>query len=213
MPVSEVQLPDGHVATADAIEIGPAGLSLTQPVTLSVPSPESVSADKVWAVVELPLESDTQALRAKGSPNMRRAAFGLQAAGSRTLAAASAPLNVYCATSQSARGGRQLVHLHRAARYISTEAAQAACTAGATAPRPVMVPSTTSVPCEENEFVSDSLGNEVLKSRHVHCGANSTDLGWMQDEKGNYGYFRLSWRVGSDGAASLKKNYRMKFFA
>lgn len=188
MPVSEVQLPDGHVATADAIEIGPAGLSLTQPVTLSVPS-------------------------AKGSPNMRRAAFGLQAAGSRTLAAASAPLNVYCATSQSARGGRQLVHLHRAARYISTEAAQAACTAGATAPRPVMVPSTTSVPCEENEFVSDSLGNEVLKSRHVHCGANSTDLGWMQDEKGNYGYFRLSWRVGSDGAASLKKNYRMKFFA
>jgi hypothetical protein len=213
MDPSEAQLPDGLIATSNGIEIGPAGTTFLQPVTLSVPSPASVSADKVWALVELPLTtSETQAKLMKGGQNLRRTALGMNSAGNRVLAATSAPLNVYCATSQSSLGGRQLVHLHRAARYFSTEVAQEACTAGATMPKPVVVPSTTAAPCERDEFVSDSLGDQVLKSRHVHCATNSTDLGWLQDERGNHGYFRLAWRVGSDGDASaLKKNYRLKF--
>jgi hypothetical protein len=216
-PGSTLSLPQGFEPMGEVLDIGPAGLTFAAPVTLALPVPDVLPADKVLALLEVASGAGVSGKRLAGKPsvdpvNVRRLATGKLLAGRR---ATSAPVNaaaVLCADAQSSRGGRFLVNLARAARYISAAVDESTCTSGASNPARRRIPSTTTTACLANEFVSDSLGDEVLMSRHVHCATNETELGWLQDERGNYGYFKLEWRIGSDGVAKgLNKQFRAKF--
>lgn len=212
-----VTLPDGFSAMGDVVDIGPSDLIFATPAAFSLPAPESLPAGTVLALVNLP--SDTSAIQsAAGAPaahavpivNVRRVAAGMNRAGRRAVAAAVNPTSVQCLDSQNMRSGYSVVGLDRAARFVTAAVPESACTGTAAAPYKKIIPSNTTVPCRDNEFVNEATGQSTLLSRHVHCGRSEADLGWISDATGDYGRFKLAWRISSDGAPKLTKNFRVK---
>lgn len=212
-----VTLPDGFSAMGDVVAIGPSDLIFSTPAAFSLPAPESLPAGTVLALVNLP--SDTSAIqsaagaaaaRAVPAVNVRRVAAGMTRAGRRAVAAAVNPTSVQCLDSQNMRSGYSVVGLDRAARFVTAAVPESACTGTAAAPYKKIIPSNTTIPCRDNEFVNEGTGQSTLLSRHVHCGRNETDLGWISDATGDYGRFKLAWRISSDGAPKLTKNFRVK---
>ena len=212
-------LPADFKPIGDVIDIGPASLFFATPASLTLPVPEDLPAGTVMALVAIAPEmesaqrvSSTRFEKRQAAPtvNVRRMALGMTGSGDRAVAAAVDIGSVECLGAQNMRGGGAVVSLVRARRFIAAAVPESSCTGNAGTPSTRKIPSNTIVACRESEFADESLGQNVLQSRHVHCGKNEAELGLLDDANGNYGRFKLEWRVGSDGAPKLQKTYRLK---
>lgn len=212
-------LPADFKPVGDVIGIGPSNLFFATPATLTLPVPDDLPAGTVMALVEIApeLESAQRLSSARfekrlAAPvvNVRRMALGLSSSEDRAVAAAVNLGKVECLGAQNMRGGSAVVSLVRSRRFIAAAVPESSCTGSAATPFQQVIPSNSIVPCRENEYADEALGQNPLQSRHVHCGKNETELGWLDGPNGNYGRFKLEWRIGSDGAPKLSKNYRIK---
>ena len=222
-----IGLPAGAVALGDVLDIGPAGLNFVTPATLRLPLPTQVPEGKVLAVLEY-LDSATGKLVKAGNNNNNSKATPLSLAlqttnlgrlatnqknGAGTImmaAAAGGAPNVLCADAQSTRGGSFIVDTNRAARYITAAVSPEQCTSNSTTKiTRALIPSSTTAPCTDADWLNATITPIQLVSRHVQCGlyvVNDFDITGADGT--DYGKFRWEVRVGSYGPANgLNKTF------
>jgi hypothetical protein len=205
---SAIGLPAGAVALGDVLEIGPSGLTFNSPVTLYLPVPANIPADKVLAVIELP---GTSAGQAKASINTAQSAFRDTNLGrlakSRALTggvmamAAGVPVSVLCANTQDIRGGSLVFDFNKVgASYLVAAVSPETCTSPIVPQRPrVKLPSSSTTPCSNEDWAPISTGGSVLISRHVQCVVRVYNIDINGADGTEYGSFRWETRVGSYG--------------
>jgi Deoxyribonuclease NucA/NucB len=120
------------------------------------------------------------------------------------------PESTRCASSQDIRGERFQVDLSRTARYVTVAASPENCTSNTTATiKRALIPSTTTLPCTNNDWAKIANGGVLLVSRHVQCAVfidSNFDITGADDT--NYGTFRWEVRVNSYGPANgLNKTF------
>ena len=214
-------LPADITPIGSIVKIGPSTLSFIKPATLTLPVPDTIPEGKVLAVIELAPTAAVNQLAAKSARAVTSAAplhanlgrmAKAAATGAVSVMAAGDVANVLCADSQSVRGGSVFVDVVRASGWFTAAVPESACTGIITKPGKAAIPSDTTAPCRNSDYVDSNLGGGAATlSRHVSCQKNSTELKGVSDAKGTqYGDFRLDWRIGSDGPAKgLFQTYRI----
>ena len=160
-------LPEGATPVGEVIVVGPAGTVFSQPVGISIPTPEDIPDGFALAIIELP---DASGARASGQK--------ARAAGARVRAQAAGGNVFSCLQTQASTGGRSYAALAGAVRALFVQVPSETCSAiGAPLLQGVgaigQVPSDTTAACNaDNEFerstvVPEYEGQLVLSLIHI----------------------------------------------
>jgi len=160
-------LPEGATPVGEVIVVGPAGTVFSQPVGISIPTPEDIPDGFSLAVIELPDASGAKASGQKAS-----------AAAVRVRAQAITSSDFSCLQPQAAVGGLSFAAITQAVNALYVQVPSELCAALA-APLPGVgavgkVPGSTTDACgADNDFNRpaniDPFEGQLV-SRHVACG-------------------------------------------